>query len=217
MSFPLKQRTLIRGCQAHINAGLDCAADYVALIGTPYYASFDGELSIPYPPGGQGGNWLRLRRANGDMIEAAHLSKYVRKSGLVKEGELIAYTGNTGTITTGQHLHLQVLRGAVRLDPEKYNWGSVVPQPPNQGDPMDLKQYIKDLPKETYKQAYKTPSNPDVYVTFRVDSFDTLKQLGLDNPDIHIVGKPLPSQLQADLDSTAPSQYVPVDQLYRKV
>lgn len=122
--FPLRQRKLIRGCSEHIKAGLSCAADYVAATGTEYFAPFTGTLSIPYGPGGQGGIWLRLTRTNGDKIEIAHLQKYVKSSGGVVEGELIAYTDNTGTLTTGPHAHIQIIdKNNKRLDPEKYDWG----------------------------------------------------------------------------------------------
>lgn len=119
MSFPLKQRTLIRGFQAHVNAGLGGAADYVAQY-VPLYAPFDGTIETYF--GQQGGNWSRLIRSNGDKIEHAHLSKYLVKWGQVKEGQHIAYTGNTGQITTGPHLHIQIFRNNVRLDPELYPW-----------------------------------------------------------------------------------------------
>ena len=121
--FPLKKRIVIRGAQEHIAAGLGAAEDTVASIGTPVYAPFDGTIETYW--GTQGGNWSRLIRENGDRIEMAHLSAYVVQSGKIKEGELIAYTGNTGSITTGPHLHLQILRNGKRLDPAKYPWDTV--------------------------------------------------------------------------------------------
>ena len=117
--FPLKARKLIRGFQAHINAGLGGAGDYVA-DKTPLFAPFSGKLETYY--GNEGGNWARLTRANGDKIEMAHLSKYLQTGGQVSQGEQIAITGNTGSITTGPHLHLQIIQKGKRLDPEKYNW-----------------------------------------------------------------------------------------------
>ena len=124
----MKQRKLIRGCQAHINAGLGCGADYVASTGTPLYAPFDGEITTYW--GSQGGNWSRLTRINGDRIEMAHLDRYVVRSGKVRSGDLIAYTGNTGAITTGPHKHIQIIRDGKRLDPERYNWEESVIIPP---------------------------------------------------------------------------------------
>jgi len=41
----------------------------------------------------------------------------------VREGDKIAVTGNTGTLTTGPHLHLQIIdKNKKRLDPEQYQW-----------------------------------------------------------------------------------------------
>src|SRR3990167_3816779 len=63
--FPLKERKLIRGFQAHITAGLGGAADYVA-DHIPLYAPFDGVIQTYFEVGG--GNWLRLTRSNGDKL-----------------------------------------------------------------------------------------------------------------------------------------------------
>jgi hypothetical protein len=121
--FPLKTRKLIRGAAAHVRAGLGIAADYEADYVT-LYAPFNGIIQT-YPEK-TGGNWSRLiRDTNGDKIEFAHLSKYLVKSGQVVEGQPIAITGNTGTITTRPHKHIQIIdKYGRRLDPEKYDWGS---------------------------------------------------------------------------------------------
>ena len=116
--FPLKNRKLIRGCEAHKKAGLGCGADYRA-DHIELYAPFDGVGTWTW--GDEGGWWYKLTRENGDRIEMAHNSKLVKK-GQVKEGELIAITGNTGKITTGAHLHIQILK-PLRIDPETYDWG----------------------------------------------------------------------------------------------
>jgi hypothetical protein len=119
--FPLRKRQLIRGCQAHINAGLGCAADYEANY-IPFYIPFDGVVTTYW--GDEGGNWLRLTRPNGDKIEFAHLSKYAIRSGKAKAGQLAGFTGNTGSITTRPHKHIQIInKYGKRLNPETYDWG----------------------------------------------------------------------------------------------
>lgn len=118
--FPLRKRKLIRGIQAHINAGLEGAADYVANK-DELFLPFDGIVKRYY--GKQGGNWLRLTRANGDKIEMAHLDKYLIPNGGYEEGTKGAFTGNTGQLTTGPHLHIQIIdKNGNRLDPEAYDW-----------------------------------------------------------------------------------------------
>lgn len=119
--FPLKNKKIIRGCAAHIKAGLGCATDYVADY-VELYAPFDGRADAWGGESFQGGNWLNLTRPNGDVIQLAHLSKY-KAGGEVREGDLLAITGNTGKVTTGAHLHIQIKdRAGNRLDPEKYMW-----------------------------------------------------------------------------------------------
>lgn len=118
--FPLSKRKLIRGAMAHIKAGLGAGADYEAVY-TGFKIPFDG-IAKKYH-GTEGGNWLRVTRPNGDQIELAHLSEYQVSDGTVKEGQNGGITGNTGSITTGPHLHIQIIRSGKRLDPEKYDWG----------------------------------------------------------------------------------------------
>jgi Peptidase family M23 len=124
--FPLKNRILTRGCQAHINAGLPCAADYRANH-TPFQIPFTGTVQTYHNK--TGGNWLRLiRDDNGDKIELAHLSEYYIKSGHAQAGDLGGVTGNTGTWTTGPHLHIQIINKQGKyLDPEKYDWQTPMP------------------------------------------------------------------------------------------
>ncbi len=98
------------------HTGTDYEASYVN-----YYAPFDGTIQTGF--GYEGGNFLTLTRANGDQLTARHLSKLIRKSGQVKEGELIAVTGNTGAFTTNPHLHQEVKSKGKLIDPETYNWG----------------------------------------------------------------------------------------------
>lgn len=118
MIFFLKQKKLIRGSAGHIKAGLGVAADYEADY-VELYAPCDGNIETYF--GRQGGNWLRIIRPNGDKLEFAHLDIYVKSSGSCKEGDLIAVTGNTGEVTSGPHLHIQILGSdGQRVDPEKY-------------------------------------------------------------------------------------------------
>jgi len=134
--FPLRKRIVIRGCQAHINAGLGCATDYktqgIWIGDLPFWskkklrAPFSGSvLALPDDYDPRGGKWLRLTRSNGDKIEFSHLDRRFvgNRIKTVKQGQLMAYTGNTGTLTTGAHLHLQVKnRAGLRLNPENYRW-----------------------------------------------------------------------------------------------
>lgn len=127
MPFPLAQRILIRGAAAHLRAGLGVGTDWRAYFES-LRSSHIGDLYEPYWykfGWGSGGKWLGIRLPNGDRIEFAHLSKYIRKSGRVQPGELIAITGNSGTVTDFPHLHVQIFNKAgKRLDPDTYDWGT---------------------------------------------------------------------------------------------
>lgn len=118
MIFPLKAKKIIRTAQEHVNVGLGVGVDYVANFET-VSAPFTGNLEFFQGP--QGGNWARLVRDNGDKMEFAHLSQYLRQLGPVLEGEEIAISGNSGSLTTNPHLHIQIIdKDGNRIDPEKY-------------------------------------------------------------------------------------------------
>lgn len=92
--------------------------DYKALIGHKLYAPTDGYITTFSDHGG--GNWINFKDDRGYIWQFAHLDRYV-KFGQVKEGEHIAYTGNTGAWTTGAHLHIQIKnRLKIFIDPEIY-------------------------------------------------------------------------------------------------
>ncbi len=152
--FPLKQKTLIRGCAAHIAAGLGCGADYVASTGTPLYAPSDGLITRQYT-GTEGGKWLWFEDKDRNSLQFAHLSDYTGSLRIVKKGDLIAHTGNTGSITTGPHLHVQILnKDGVRLDPEKYNWLDNAPPPANTNPMGSQEQTNIEVFKNIYVANY---------------------------------------------------------------
>jgi hypothetical protein len=96
------------------HTGTDYAAKYVN-----YYAPFGGTAIKGSGP--EGGTYWTLTRPNGDKLTARHLSK-VLKTGQVKEGDLVAVTGNTGKYTTNPHLHQEVSVSGKLVDPETYQW-----------------------------------------------------------------------------------------------
>jgi murein DD-endopeptidase MepM/ murein hydrolase activator NlpD len=89
------------------------AIDIAAPEGTPIYASASGQILIVKGSGWNGGygSYVVIEHSNGVQTLYAHNSKNVVGVGQwVEQGELIAYSGNTGR-STGPHLHFEV-RGA---------------------------------------------------------------------------------------------------------
>src|SRR3990167_798792 len=116
--FTIENRKIIRGFKEHIAAGLGGAADYQANY-EEIVSPVDGIVEQIYT-GIQGGKWLWIKDYKGRSWQLAHLSEYRYKDPrIIKKGEVIAISGNTGSITSNPHLHLQVVSGGGgRLDPE---------------------------------------------------------------------------------------------------
>lgn len=144
---------MIRGAKAHVASGLGKGADYRANF-EPLYAPFDCVIARTYY-GDQGGKWLWLNDPEGVSLQFAHLQEYYAQQGeSVKRGQMIALTGNTGKITTGPHLHIQILKNKTRLDPEKYDW--------NKYDNMESEEYMT---KEQFRSHVQNVVN-GVYINY---------------------------------------------------
>lgn len=120
MRFVLDEKILTRGCLAHLMSGLGCAADYKAKY-VNLYAPFDTTITRTWW-GSAGGWWMEIIDPLGNKIQFAHLSQFRKSTGeRVREGEVIAITGNTGYLTTGAHLHVQIIgTDGKRIDPVQY-------------------------------------------------------------------------------------------------
>jgi murein DD-endopeptidase MepM/ murein hydrolase activator NlpD len=154
MIWTAKDRKIARGCAEHIKAGLGCATDYkVAYADLQIW--FDGKVERIYgdPRKNDGGRWLWIKEnKTGISWQFAHLSLYrVRTGDVVKAGQIVALTGNTGYLTTGPHLHVQALRDGKRLDPEKH---III-----QSQPMDMRRHHVKMIYLAYGLA---PSSSDV-------------------------------------------------------
>lgn len=93
--------------------------DFGAPVGTPVYASADGTV-VNASPSGCGGNWIFIDHKDGMQTRYFHLSRYadgLHAGQVVKQGTTIGYSGNTGTCTTGPHLHYEVHINGEKVDP----------------------------------------------------------------------------------------------------
>lgn len=103
------------GLKGHNGTDLRCA------IGTPIFASFDGQVKIGNDGAKSGyGKYIKMRGGDRE-ITLGHLnSQEVTDGQFVKMGELIGYTGNTG-FSTGPHLHI-TLKQIIPSDRNIWLW-----------------------------------------------------------------------------------------------
>ncbi|MBQ9117429.1 MAG: peptidoglycan DD-metalloendopeptidase family protein [Clostridia bacterium] len=93
--------------------------DLRAAVGTSIYAADGGEVIYVGTQSGYG-KLIQIRHDNGDLTYYAHLNSFsVKKGDRVYKGQLIAKSGQTGRVT-GPHLHFEIRKNGVRVDPEKY-------------------------------------------------------------------------------------------------
>jgi len=105
MRRPLEGVRRVTGDSSTHPAG-NPATDYGADTGEPICASFAGTLSLWSSE--RGGNSFTIT-APGVAVSGQHLDGYARAAGLVVEGEVVGSVGNTGTATTGPHLHYYIV------------------------------------------------------------------------------------------------------------
>jgi len=92
--------------------------DFGAPTGTPVFAAGDGVIE-QMNFWGSYGNYVRIRHANGVKTAYAHMSRFNKKLKVgsnVKQGDVIAYVGNTGR-STGPHLHFEVMVDGRQVNP----------------------------------------------------------------------------------------------------
>ncbi|ASM37235.1 MAG: peptidoglycan DD-metalloendopeptidase family protein [Campylobacter sputorum] len=94
--------------------------DYAAPKGTPIMAAGNGKVKFVGTKGGYG-KTLIISHDYGYETLYAHLNgfaKNIKRGKKVKQGEIVAYIGNTG-MSTGPHLHFGLYAGKQAIDPEK--------------------------------------------------------------------------------------------------
>ena len=106
-----------------LHAGLD----FTASTGTPIYATADGVVrDAGFNTGGYG-NRVLISHGFGYETTYSHMYKIKARVGeRVKRGEVIGYIGTTGK-STGPHLHYEVHRNGVPVDPIYYFYNDLTP------------------------------------------------------------------------------------------
>ncbi len=94
--------------------------DISAPMGTPVRATADGVVLFAASVGDGYGRQVIIDHGNGLSTKYAHLSKFAVIPGQeIRRGEVIAYSGATGRVTA-PHLHYEVRRGGVAINPYQY-------------------------------------------------------------------------------------------------
>jgi murein DD-endopeptidase MepM/ murein hydrolase activator NlpD len=94
--------------------------DFAVPVGTPVMASGSGIVKVAGRSSGYG-NYMRIDMGNGYGFAYGHLSRFapgVRPGSHVHQGEVVAYSGNTG-LSTGPHLHYEILQNGTQVNPLK--------------------------------------------------------------------------------------------------
>jgi murein DD-endopeptidase MepM/ murein hydrolase activator NlpD len=102
-----------------MHKGIDFGAHY----GQPIVAAADGQV---VRAGWAGGYGRQVRLAHGGAMGTSysHMSRIIVEPGsLVRQGQVIGYVGSTG-LSTGPHLHYEVYRGGVAVNPMGVKFGS---------------------------------------------------------------------------------------------
>lgn len=99
--------------------------DIIAPSQTPVYATLGGYVTkVQHSDGGRG-NMVEITHQGGFVTRYAHLaSTDVKQGTYVKQGRQVGTVGDSGRAFT-THLHYEVERNGVKLDPVHYVFGSV--------------------------------------------------------------------------------------------
>lgn len=101
--------------------------DFAAPVGTKIYAPGDGVVKSVAFSGGYG-RVIKIDHGFGYKTLYAHLYKVKVKVGdKVKRGQVIATIGNSG-LSTGPHLHYEVLKDGKHVNPIHYYFGDLTPE-----------------------------------------------------------------------------------------
>jgi len=106
-----------------MHTGMDFSAD----IGTNIYATGDGTIVKTEYNGGGYGKMVIIDHGFGVQTRYAHMSSFaVLEGNEVKRGDIIGAVGNTGR-SAGPHLHYEVLKNGVQVNPITYFYNDLSP------------------------------------------------------------------------------------------
>ncbi|TPG14194.1 M23 family metallopeptidase [Sphingomonas koreensis] len=105
---------------SRMHEGVDIGAPY----GSPIHATADGRVLFAGRKGGYG-NFVMLSAGGNLTTGFGHMSRIAVRAGeAVRAGDVIGYIGMTG-LTTGPHVHYEVRRGGVPVNPLSVTMASI--------------------------------------------------------------------------------------------
>jgi murein DD-endopeptidase MepM/ murein hydrolase activator NlpD len=120
---PCKTKEINDNYAQHVARGsFSPGMDYNCGVGEAIYATANGVVaSATTNLHSSAGMAILIQHRDGNLSHYFHLSHVMVNNGQrVKKGDLIAKSGNTGTATTGPHLHFAIKdRSGHFIDPEK--------------------------------------------------------------------------------------------------
>ncbi len=94
--------------------------DFKVPIGTPVVAPADGKVIAVVTKKTGYGKYIKIKHDENFITLYAHLSAFnVKRGDIVKQGQQIGSTGNSGS-STAPHLHYEVIRNGKEVDPKEY-------------------------------------------------------------------------------------------------
>ncbi|MCM1441601.1 MAG: M23 family metallopeptidase [Roseburia sp.] len=101
--------------------------DFAGAVGTPIHATGNGKVIAVKMIKGYGKSVI-IDHGFSYKTLYGHLDSYNVKEGqMVKRGDVIAYLGNTGGFSTGPHLHYEVRKNNVPMNPLNYYFNDLDP------------------------------------------------------------------------------------------
>lgn len=94
--------------------------DISSKTGTPVHAAADGKIIVTNRSNSGCGNSVKIAHLYGFTTRYCHMYTFIVKKGQsVKKGDIIGFVGSTGH-STGPHLHYEVKKNGVLVDPYPY-------------------------------------------------------------------------------------------------
>lgn len=107
---------------------LHTGMDFTAPIGTEVYATGNGVVSKVENDGRGYGNNIMINHGYGYETLYGHMSKFkVRVGQKINRGDLIGYSGNSGS-STGPHVHYEVRKNGTPVNPVNFYYNDLSPE-----------------------------------------------------------------------------------------